>query len=586
MPPQAVIASTKKRKEAHADSKADRQLASKRAHNASKSDATITATTGDVFEGSLFTSVTEQDFKGCRITPDKRISVYDAFGAITGKTPKQVRKLFDNIQSRRATSELVSHYKFNGKGQTETPVANFNTIIRLCALLPKKFGRQFRDEQADLQARAIAGDHDLETTLQAQREKLSAATQEVLLQGLKSSNRAKEARSKQHEEEIEKNKRLKSRFETLVTTNKQLIEHNARLNVCNLKTSNSARRLTTQIQELEEFKELSAAATDELIALKDADLDTKDADLQEERRLSLVKGERLQQTEVTLRESVDRLHQTEQDLAAMRAALVHGATVAGDKCRAFESNLQQSVPGHIGRAAVSKSGRYISLKDLPGISRFSNGAQGDTRSRFIRDLNRNTVDSMGQVFAIWGRTTPIPTIQQQRDALMCLVHPSDQEHVPPLSRFRSEQSSVSWRTLIYTVMKGVYDVEHSTCVKLHEQQVLVARFNRWVRDRMMTQLQQQQQHGVGMLAIAQQPGAGGVVTVQQACAGAVGADVMASLPTGAEMLSQAEEDLAALIGPPASVDLLLQDNRPRVAAPSLITHFMQRLGMSGMALIA
>ena len=152
VPPQAVIASTKKRKEAHADSKADRQLASKRAPNASKSDATITATTGDVFEGSLFTSVTEQDFKGCRITPDKRISVYDAFGAITGKTPKQVRKLFDNIQSRRATSELVSHY------QTETPVAHFNVILRLFTLLPKKFGHRFREEQAELQARAMAGD--------------------------------------------------------------------------------------------------------------------------------------------------------------------------------------------------------------------------------------------------------------------------------------------------------------------------------------------------------------------------------------------------------------------------------------------
>ena len=43
-------------------------------------------TTSDVFEGSLFTSVTEQDFKECRITPDNKISVYDAFGTITGGT--------------------------------------------------------------------------------------------------------------------------------------------------------------------------------------------------------------------------------------------------------------------------------------------------------------------------------------------------------------------------------------------------------------------------------------------------------------------------------------------------------------------
>ena len=92
------------------------------------------------------------------------------------------------------------------------------------------------------------------------------------------------------EEEIEKNKRLRSLVNTLVTTNKQLIKHNTHLTVSNLKASKTARSLTKQIQELVNFKELSAAATDELIALKDTDL-------QEERRLSLVKDERLRQTE-------------------------------------------------------------------------------------------------------------------------------------------------------------------------------------------------------------------------------------------------------------------------------------------------
>ena len=153
----------------------------------------------------------------------------------------------------------------------------------------------------------------------------------------------------------------------MATTNKQLVKCNTHLTVSNFKASHSARRLTNKIQELEGFKELSAAATDELIA-------AKDADLQEERRLSLAKDERLKQTE--------------QDLVAMRAALVHGATVAGTMYQASEANLQQSVPGHIGRTAVSKSERYISLNGLRGISRFSNGAQGDTRSRFIRDLKR------------------------------------------------------------------------------------------------------------------------------------------------------------------------------------------------------
>ena len=104
------------------------------------------------------------------------------------------------------------------------------------------------------------------------------------------------------EEEIEKNKRLRSLVNTLVTTNKQLIKHNTHLTVSNLKASKTARSLTKQIQELVNFKELSAAATDELIALKDTDL-------QEERRLSLVKDERLRQTEqdlVVMREHAEK----------------------------------------------------------------------------------------------------------------------------------------------------------------------------------------------------------------------------------------------------------------------------------------
>ena len=53
--------------------------------------------------------------------------------------------------------------------------------------------------------------------------------------------------------------------------------------------------------------------------------------------------------------------------------------------------------------------------------------------------------------------------------------------VPSITRFSCEQSSVTWRTLIYTVVKNMYQVEHCTHITLREIQVVMTRFNRWVR---------------------------------------------------------------------------------------------------------
>ena len=101
-------------------------------------------TTSNVFEGSLFTSVTEQDFKECRITPDNKISVYDVFVKITGGTAKQARKYFENIIKHPKNGSLkisIETYQFEGEGFQKTPVAEYHIILRLLALLPKKFGQ-------------------------------------------------------------------------------------------------------------------------------------------------------------------------------------------------------------------------------------------------------------------------------------------------------------------------------------------------------------------------------------------------------------------------------------------------------------
>ena len=93
-----------------------------------------------------------------------------------------------------------------------------------------------------------------------------------------------------------------------------------------------------------------------------------------------------------------RLYQTEQELARLRTASALTNVVAGNMFQflaATESNLHQSTCGpNVPRVATSKADRYLSLKRLSGISEHSNGIQEDSVSRFIRDLTRNTIDSM------------------------------------------------------------------------------------------------------------------------------------------------------------------------------------------------
>ena len=208
-------------------------------------------------------------------------------------------------------------------------------------------------------------------------------TSNPLLQGLKSSTRAKEARSKQHEEEIMKNN-------VLSTTNETLVKLNTQLTIENFKALNTVRRLKKISKRFQEFQEISGAATEELIA-------AKDEELKKERTISLAKDEHMHNTEMCM-------YQTEQELARLRTASALTNVLAGNMFQflaATESNLHQSTHGlNVPRVATSKADRYLSLKGLSGISENSNGTQEDSASRFIRDLNRNTIDSMGQVFAI------------------------------------------------------------------------------------------------------------------------------------------------------------------------------------------
>jgi hypothetical protein len=68
----------------------------------------------------------------------------------------------------------VEFHQFPGARQRETPVSAFHNILRILALMPGKQGDTLREAQAELAARSISGDHDLEAVLPVRRQELRA----------------------------------------------------------------------------------------------------------------------------------------------------------------------------------------------------------------------------------------------------------------------------------------------------------------------------------------------------------------------------------------------------------------------------
>lgn len=93
-----------------------------------------------------------------RVTEDGRYSVYDVIRFCTGsKNPSQ---LWNGDKSDRKTRQKglverfpevirkTDNFKFPGKGQRETPVANRENILYIIGLLPGAIGRAYREESA------------------------------------------------------------------------------------------------------------------------------------------------------------------------------------------------------------------------------------------------------------------------------------------------------------------------------------------------------------------------------------------------------------------------------------------------------
>jgi hypothetical protein len=121
--------------------------------------------------------LTMEDFKTCRITPGGRISVIDAIGRVNGGSKESTKKIWLRLSHGDKTVPMgipVEFHQFSSRGGPMTPVATLNNLLQILALIPGPQGDALRKAQAELAARSISGDHDLETALPTRREELGA----------------------------------------------------------------------------------------------------------------------------------------------------------------------------------------------------------------------------------------------------------------------------------------------------------------------------------------------------------------------------------------------------------------------------
>jgi hypothetical protein len=117
-------------------------------------------------------NLTQDDFKGVRMTQDGLFSVYDAIAKFKECSTKRAQESFSNIEVSEKLRN-VSLHKFQGRGQKPTPVCTFTELLQIFSQLPGKQSIVLRKEQAGISSRAIAGDEDLEEAVREQRVRVS-----------------------------------------------------------------------------------------------------------------------------------------------------------------------------------------------------------------------------------------------------------------------------------------------------------------------------------------------------------------------------------------------------------------------------
>ena len=158
----------------------------------------------------------------CRITPDNRVSIIDAFVKITGCSHEAATLTWHRISKKLVEStftakNMFDRYKFAGSGQRKTPVATIPNLITICSHLPGETGACINTRNAILAARAFAGDSDLADAIHHRGKSMSALEQELLMGDLPSTNKV-------HREREERKKQEKKLFECNMQELREIVE--------------------------------------------------------------------------------------------------------------------------------------------------------------------------------------------------------------------------------------------------------------------------------------------------------------------------------------------------------------------------
>ena len=137
--------------------------------------------------------LTIEDFKACRIAPTGLISVIDAIKLFKECSKETASAIFNRISQINIDVDMgipVEFHQFSTRGGPKTPISNCNVLLRILVLIPGQQGDALRKAQAEIAARSISGDHDLEAALPMRRQEMGSEGQALGMTGMSSSNAA------------------------------------------------------------------------------------------------------------------------------------------------------------------------------------------------------------------------------------------------------------------------------------------------------------------------------------------------------------------------------------------------------------
>ena len=99
-----------------------------------------------------------------------RVAFYDVLQLITGCSAQNCSNVYSRVSE--AFPEVLrncNNFKFSGRGQRETPVADARTAVEIIMVLPGREAARVRKQAADVMVRYLGGDPSLVEEVAANR---------------------------------------------------------------------------------------------------------------------------------------------------------------------------------------------------------------------------------------------------------------------------------------------------------------------------------------------------------------------------------------------------------------------------------